>query len=64
MAMEEEINDDEVNEKLEGISFVNRELSIKTNVTDKTEVIFQETSLPIVADRQRKLSPPGTSCPR
>jgi hypothetical protein len=27
-------------------------------------VIFQETSLPIVADRQRKLSPPGTSCPR
>ena len=60
----EEIDVDEVNEKVDGISFVERDVTIKTDVTDKSEVIFLETRLPIVADHQHDLPPSGTSCSR
>lgn len=59
-----EINDDEVSKKLDVIGFVDRDRTIKTDVTDEKEVIFSENRLPIVVYHRHKLSPSGASCSR
>ena len=64
MVTEKESVVDEVSVKMEDISFVDRDRTIKTDVTDEKEVIFPANSLPIVVDHRRELSPSGTSCSR
>ena len=63
MEMEKESVVDEVSEKVEVTSFVDGDITIKTDVTDEIEVMFPANSLPIVVDRH-ELSPSGTSCSR
>lgn len=52
---------DELSEKVEVTSFVDRDIIIKNDVTDEIEVIFPANSLPIVVDHRHEVSPSGTS---